>query len=487
MNNLNNCVRSNNRRAVAVRLPILSLFIVTCVLSSVAHAAKIDSARSKELLKTLQSADSSFYQKARACQQAGEFGTAELVPSLAALLADEKLSAYARSGLENIPGPEAKAALRAALSTLKGDLLAGVIDSIADWRDVKAVPALQTLAADPQNDVAGRALTALGSIADGASIKYLQNSLKSGPAEIRPDAASGLLLAAQRRLQAGDSGVAVNLCDEVLAAKLPANLHAAAVHGAILSRGVKDADYLVAQLTSADPETRKAALLAAQSFPASELAITLVSASDKAKSDDKALLDNALQVLCFKPLITGRRFYGWEGDIKKSFRREDDAIVGGNLKEAIPRNEFLATTCPYTNFILRAECKLVGGKCNAGIQIRTERIPDHYEVKGYQADMSTDKDGGYWGKLYDESRRKKILGETLNHAEMMKVLKSNDWNQYEIRCEGPRIQLFLNGVQTLDYTEEDKSIPLHGIIAVQIHSGPPSEAWYRNIQIVELP
>jgi len=462
---------------------ILALFLLT----SVVHSAEIDPARSQALLKTLQSADSSFYQKARACQQAGEFGTAELVPSLAALLDDEKLSAYARSGLENIPGPEAKAALRSALSTLKGDLLAGVIDSIADWRDVNAVPALQKLAADPQSGVAGRALTALGSIADDSSIKILQKALKSGPAETRPDAASGLLLSAQRRLQEGDTGTAVKLCDEVLAAKLPANLHAAAVHGAILARGIKDSDYLVAQLTSADPEIRRAALLAVQSFPVGELAKVLFYANDKAKSDNKALLDNALQVLCFKPLITGRSFYGWEGDVKKSFRREDDAIVGGNLEEPVPRNEFLATTREYTNFVLRAECKIIGEKCNAGIQFRTQRIPDHYEVTGYQADMSMGEDGGYWGKLYDESRRKKILGESLNRPEMIKTLKADDWNQYEIRCEGPQIQLFVNGIQTLDYTEPDASIPQSGIIAVQIHSGPASEAWYRNIQIVELP
>jgi hypothetical protein len=70
---------------------------------------------------------------------------------------------------------------------------------------------------------------------------------------------------------------------------------------------------------------------------------------------------------------------------------------------------------------------------------------------------------------------------------MIERLKADDWNQYEIRCEGTRIQLFVNGVRTLDYTETDPTIPLFGIIAVQIHSGPPSEAWYRNIAIAELP
>ena len=71
-------------------------------------------------------------------------------------------------------------------------------------------------------------------------------------------------------------------------------------------------------------------------------------------------------------------------------------------------------------------------------------------------------------------------------AVIKKVLKPKGWNQYEIRCEGPRIRLFLNGVLTVDYVEKDAKIPLEGIIGLQIHSGPPTEAWYRNIWIREL-
>ena len=67
-----------------------------------------------------------------------------------------------------------------------------------------------------------------------------------------------------------------------------------------------------------------------------------------------------------------------------------------------------------------------------------------------------------------------------------KALKRDDWNNYRIRCEGKRIQLWLNGQQTVDYTEPDDKIPQSGKIAVQIHVGPPSEAWYKDIVVVEL-
>jgi len=160
----------------------------------------------------------------------------------------------------------------------------------------------------------------------------------------------------------------------------------------------------------------------------------------------------------------------------------DGAIVGGTLKSSIPRNEFLCTTRPYTNFILTLKFKLLGEGSNAGIQFRTKRIPNHHEVIGYQADMG---DPEWWGCLYDESRRNKILAKS-DITEVNKVLKRNDWSEYKIKADGKQITLWINGVKTVDYTETDSGIDDSGVIAVQIHSGPPSEAWYKDITIQEL-
>ena len=177
-------------------------------------------------------------------------------------------------------------------------------------------------------------------------------------------------------------------------------------------------------------------------------------------------------------LFDGRTFSGWEGNLKM-FRIEDGAIVGGTFADKIPRNEFLCTTDTYGDFELRLKVKLLGGdKANAGVQFRTARIPNHHEVSGYQADMGT----GWWGALYDESRRNKVLLGP-DQSRMRAVVKNDDWNDYVIRAEGPRVQLSLNGVQTVDYTETDPSVAKSGVICVQIHSGPPSEAWYKDITL----
>jgi hypothetical protein len=181
------------------------------------------------------------------------------------------------------------------------------------------------------------------------------------------------------------------------------------------------------------------------------------------------------------PLFNGKTFDGWEGDLK-TFRIEDGAIVGGTLDAQIPRNEFLCTTKTYGDFELRLKVKLLGGdKANAGIQFRTKRIPNHHEVIGYQADMGV----GWWGALYDESRRNKVLISP-DQAKIKGVVKIDDWNDYVIRADGNRIQLWINGFQTVDYTEKDAGIDATGVIAVQIHSGPPSQAWYKDITIAEI-
>lgn len=182
-------------------------------------------------------------------------------------------------------------------------------------------------------------------------------------------------------------------------------------------------------------------------------------------------------------LFDGKTFTGWEGDTAKTWRIVDGALVGGSLIEKVAHNEFLATTKSYGNFELRLKFRLVGkeGFINAGVQFRSRRIPEHYEMIGYQADLGE----GYYGSLYDESRRNKVL-VAADKAKLAPVLKLGEWNDYRIRCEGPRVQLWINGVQTVDYTETDDTVDRTGKIALQIHGDGMAEASYKDIVVEAL-
>jgi hypothetical protein len=180
----------------------------------------------------------------------------------------------------------------------------------------------------------------------------------------------------------------------------------------------------------------------------------------------------------FVPLFNGKDLTGWEGDAKL-WVVEDGMLVGRS--PGIKYNDFLATTKSYGDFLLRYQIRLVGAKGNTGMQFRSKRVENSHEVAGYQADFAP----GWWGKLYDEARRGKVLAAP-KEEDLKKVLKPDGWNDYEVRAEGAKITLTLNGLKTVEYTEADATIPRTGIFAAQIHAGGPMEVQFKNIRIKEL-
>ncbi len=184
------------------------------------------------------------------------------------------------------------------------------------------------------------------------------------------------------------------------------------------------------------------------------------------------------------PIFDGKSLEGWEGD-PKLWRIEDNMITGGSLTEKVTHNDFLATTRSYGNFDLRVMIKLSGtdGFINSGVQIRSVRIPGSSEMYGYQVDYGK----GWYGKLYDESRRNKVLTESKDQAAATAAIKEGEWNEYRIRTEGPRIQSWINGVPALDYTETDPNVALDGKIGIQVHGGGKALVQVKEVTIDELP
>jgi hypothetical protein len=198
------------------------------------------------------------------------------------------------------------------------------------------------------------------------------------------------------------------------------------------------------------------------------------------------LLTLLLPAIAAEPvaLFDGKTFAGWEGNIDSVWRIEDGALVAGSLTKKQEKNDFLATVKEYSDFDLSLKWKLEGteGFVNGGVQFRSQRIPDHHEVIGYQADLGA----GYDGALYDESRRKKMLAQPAKELLAKAQNPLGEWNEYRVRAEGPRVQIWLNGIQTVDYTETEPGIDMTGIIAVQIHGDATSVVQYKDLLIEEL-
>ncbi|WZO95860.1 family 16 glycoside hydrolase [Isosphaeraceae bacterium EP7] len=179
----------------------------------------------------------------------------------------------------------------------------------------------------------------------------------------------------------------------------------------------------------------------------------------------------------FTPLFDGKSLNGWEGNAALWSAR-DGLLVGKS--PGLDHNEFLATNASYGDFVLKVSFRLVGDQGNSGVQFRSVRVPGT-EMSGYQADIGE----GYWGGLYDESRRNKVL--VPGSKEAIAKLNADGWNHYVIRCSGKSIVMTLNGVTDVKYEEDDSSVARDGRIALQIHAGGPMEVQFKDILIQPLP
>lgn len=177
----------------------------------------------------------------------------------------------------------------------------------------------------------------------------------------------------------------------------------------------------------------------------------------------------------WQPLFNGKNLDGWVEDTPNVWNVRDGMIVGRHAGQKW--NDFLRTRDWFQDFELSLDFRLLNGVGNSGVQFRSVNAEKEHELSGYQADIGQT----YWGCLYDESRRNRILAQA--PAAALESLDKNGWHTYLIRAQGNHIFLTLDGIQTVDYTETEPGIRTRGLIALQVHSGPGIEVWFRNLRL----
>jgi hypothetical protein len=211
-------------------------------------------------------------------------------------------------------------------------------------------------------------------------------------------------------------------------------------------------------------------------------------------------------------LFDGKSLANWDGN-PDFWRVEDGAIVGQTTKEKVTKgNTFLIWKGGQPgDFTLRAKFKIEGEKANSGIQYRS-KDKGKWVVNGYQADIDGSPTGGYIGILYEEGGRGILAqrGTTVsippgvggkdkavkpqvekeNKAAasdaILKSLKHGDWNDYEVIAQGNHLVQKINGHVTVDVTDNDpEKGAKSGILALQLHAGPPMKVAFKDIVIKE--
>jgi hypothetical protein len=218
----------------------------------------------------------------------------------------------------------------------------------------------------------------------------------------------------------------------------------------------------------------------------------------KAVRDDRISADHT--EAGFLQIFNGRDLVGWEGD-KRFWSVQDGAITGQTTKDnPLKRSTYLIWRGgTVADFELRLSYRIESG--NSGIQFRSREL-DNWIVAGYQADLEA---GATWtGALYevhgraalvergqkviiDESGKKQVtsLGDPM---ELLKYVKPGGWNDYHIIAYGNDITLKINGVVMSQVIDEEKAKAARsGIIAIQLHSGPPMKVQLKDIRLKRLP
>lgn len=204
-------------------------------------------------------------------------------------------------------------------------------------------------------------------------------------------------------------------------------------------------------------------------------------------------------------LFDGKTLSGWAG-LPSHWTVKDGAITGyTSAANPIQQNTFLVwTNGTLRDFELHLKYRIIGG--NSGVQYRSELTdPAGFVVRGYQADI--DSSPRYSGILYEERGRGilcergqrtlvkdangktevKVVGAIGTPESLQKSIHAEGWNDYTIVAQGNQVLHFINGRLMSDCVDLGGKGAREGILALQIHTGPPMTVQFKDLQLYRLP
>lgn len=197
-------------------------------------------------------------------------------------------------------------------------------------------------------------------------------------------------------------------------------------------------------------------------------------------------------------IFDGESLRGWSG-LSSNWSVEEGAITGVNTAEApVPQNTFLVYDKPVQDFELELDFRIQGG--NSGIQYRSKVLnQEKFVVGGYQADIDSAR--RFMGINYEEQGRgiltdrgeiiainaqgaKSKVGSAGDPEALLSRIRWGDWNHYRIVARGPILQHYINDtLMSETHDEESGKAASEGVIAFQVHAGPPMKVQFKNIKL----
>ena len=198
----------------------------------------------------------------------------------------------------------------------------------------------------------------------------------------------------------------------------------------------------------------------------------------------------------FVELFDGKSLDGWETADRSWWSIEDGAITGTITAERpCSKNQYLFSTVGQMHdFELKLAHRIQSDhNINCGFQFRSEHYEDA-DCKGYQIDNNLpeliriyDEFGRHTLALrgertvFDETGQKNVTAIPEAQGKPWFDLKA--WHEYHLICRGNKITLKVNGRLLAEVIDNDpKNLDLSGLLALQLHSGPPMKVQFKDIR-----
>lgn len=218
-----------------------------------------------------------------------------------------------------------------------------------------------------------------------------------------------------------------------------------------------------------------------------------------ASAQDEILVNDVDKNQGFTYIFDGKSLDKWDGN--PAFWRVEDGTITGQTTAENPTkgNTFIIWRGGEPgDFELRMQYKIVGG--NSGVQYRSFEVPDNkWVVGGYQADIEAGDNysGANYGERFrgmlcprgektviGEDHKPKVVGKVGDSKELQSHIKKEDWNDITIIAQGNQLIHKINGLVTSEVTDDDKAQRrFKGVVALQLHAGPPMKVQFRNVRI----
>jgi hypothetical protein len=201
----------------------------------------------------------------------------------------------------------------------------------------------------------------------------------------------------------------------------------------------------------------------------------------------------------FRFIFDGQSLAEWETPDPSYWTVEAEAITARITKEhPCTVNQYLVWQGgEIADFELKLKSRVNGeGGINNGFQFRSRLLPDH-DVCGYQVDNNLQTP--WLVRLYDEfgrhtlaMRGERAVLDAEGHRTTTKIAEAEgtawfrleDWHEYHLICVGSRITLRVDGRLAAEVEDNDpRRRELQGILALQLHSGPPTVAQFKDIRL----